>query len=497
MINPRGSRLACVARHRASLAALLLIAVAGCNRGTYPTLKTRGPSTLTVGFGLATGADAGAGIDDTVRSLALERLVVFSTDGRPQGRLLERWSRSDDGLTLRLWLRAGTTFHDGQPVTAAVVRDVITAAFPPSSRSDNDVRQIEAHGDREIEITLNRRSAFVFEGLEITVQQPGKNSLGTGPFAVVEGPDGQLEARANQNYYGGGSLIDRIVFRPYGSVRAAWADMLRGEVDMLYEVGQDALDSLQPSSNVEIFTYERPYAYVLVPNMQRPAFRDSEFRRALNASINRMALVSDVFGGHATPADGPVSPNHWAYDPGLPTFKYEPKELFKRARKPRFTLYFPDASLEHLVLQVQRQLQAVGVDLDLRLVSLKELGETLKSGDFDLLLADAALGPTMLRTYRFWHTGERFNYGGFSSRKVDGALEAIRTAPDDAAYKTAVAAYQRAIIEDPPGIFLVWSQRLRAVSSRFDVPAEPGADIFSPVILRLWRPTGAQVARRN
>ena len=31
---------------------------------------------------------------------------------------------------------------------------------------------------------------------------------------------------------------------------AAWAEMLRGQLDMLYEVGIDALDSLESSSNV-------------------------------------------------------------------------------------------------------------------------------------------------------------------------------------------------------------------------------------------------------
>ena len=479
-------------------ATILIVVAAGCDRSTARLNQHLSPTTLTVGFGLATGTDAAAGIEDTVRSLALERLVIFSNDGRPQARLAERWLLSDDGLTLKLWLRHGATFHDGQPVSAATVRDAIAAAFRPSSEPSNDVREILAHGDDEIEITLNRRSAFVFEGLEITIQQPGKQPVGTGPFSVARGTGDQTEMRASENYYGGRPLIDRILFKPYGSVRAAWADMLRGEVDMLYEVGQDALDSLQPSSNVKVYTYDRPYAYVLVPNMQRPALRDPEFRRALNASIDRTALVSGVFDGHATPADGPVPPSHWAHDPKLPTFKYEPRELFANARRPRFTLFFPDASLEHLVLLIQRQLEAVGVDLDLRLVSLDELGATLKSGDFDFLLADAALGPTMVRTSRFWHSGERYNYGRFSSRNVDVALEMIREAADDNGYKAGVAAYQRAVIEDPPAIFLVWSQRSRAVSTRFDVPAEAGWDIFSPIVLRRWRPVREpQVARRN
>jgi hypothetical protein len=47
--------------------------------------------------------------------------------------------------------------------------------------------------------------------------------------------------------------------------------------------------------------------------------------------------------------------------------------------------------------------------------------------------------------------------------------------------------------EDPPAIFLAWSQRARAVSSRFVVPPiEAGRDILST--LRLWKPVADQRA---
>ncbi len=48
--------------------------------------------------------------------------------------------------------------------------------------------------------------------------------------------------------------------------------MLRGQVDMLYEVGVDAFDSLQPASDTKIFTFQRPYAYIIVFNVAKPAF---------------------------------------------------------------------------------------------------------------------------------------------------------------------------------------------------------------------------------
>ncbi len=76
--------------------------------------------------------------------------------------------------------------------------------------------------------------------------------------------------QANPRYYGGTPWIDRIVFRSYDSVRSAWADMLRGRVDMLYEVGIDAVDSLRPSTQTKVFTFQRPYAFLVFLNIQQP-----------------------------------------------------------------------------------------------------------------------------------------------------------------------------------------------------------------------------------
>ncbi len=105
-----------------------------------------------------------------------------------------------------------------------------------------------------------------------------------------------------------------------------------------------------------------------------------------------------------------------------------------------------------------------------------------------MLLADSRQGPNLVRPYLFWHTGGPVNWGHYSNKAVDAALDAIRHAADDAAYKSGVTAFQKAIIDDPPAVFIAWRERARAVSRRFVVPAEPDTDILST--LHLWRPAG-------
>jgi peptide/nickel transport system substrate-binding protein len=131
-------------------------------------------------------------------------------------------------------------------------------------------------------------------------------------------------------------------------------------------------------------------------------------------------------------------------------------------------------------------LAAVGVDLQLELVSIDEWFRRAQAGDFDVLWVDALMGPSLLRPYQYWHTGSPNNWGHYSSPAVDDALDQVRHAADDDEYRAGVSAFQRAIIDDPPAIFLAWSQRARAVSTRFEVPVEPGRDVLAT--LRLWRP---------
>ena len=73
------------------------------------------------------------------------------------------------------------------------------------------------------------------------------------------------------------------------------------------------------------------------------------------------------------------------------------------------------------------------------------------------------------------------------------ALDQIRQAASDDGYRAGVGAFQRAMMEDPPAIFLAWPERARAVSRRFAVPsAGPAGDVLAT--LRLWRLSADKMA---
>jgi peptide/nickel transport system substrate-binding protein len=185
-----------------------------------------------------------------------EGLVVPSEDGRLRAWLADSWTTSPDGLSIVFSLRHNAKFHDGTPVTAAVVADVLKESLPRIlGPAFNDVREITAPSDWQLRIDFNQPSRFVMEALETPIQKPGGTNVGTGPYSAS--PTKPSELVGNSNYYLGRPNIDRIDFIPYPTVRAAWAELLRGNIDMLYEVNVDALDSLQSSSDVALYSYVR------------------------------------------------------------------------------------------------------------------------------------------------------------------------------------------------------------------------------------------------
>jgi peptide/nickel transport system substrate-binding protein len=480
-------------------AGVIFLIVSGCRAHSPGSGERAADSadTITIGFGLNPGADPHLGVQSVTGYLAVENLLDVPPDGKPTPSLAESWSTSEDGLTLRLRL-AAAKFHDGTPANAQAVREILLAQLPSLlGPAFDDIDHITATSDRDIQFSLKRPSGFLLESLHFSIRKPNPTEvIGSGPFRVSGQIGDSIELRANADYHGGKPYLQRVLITPYNSIRSAWADMLRGRVDMLYEVGTDAIASLQPSSSVRVIAFDRPYAYLVLLNTRKPLLRDPKFRRGLNDAIDRQALVSGVLGGHATAADTAVRPRHWAYDAQLPRFKYEPRVLVAGPHKATLSCLFADPSFEKIALFLQKELDAVGIDLRLEQVTVEQFRNRGGAGDFDALLGDFPVGSALARQYLFWHSGGPINWGQFRSSEVDAALDAVRHASNDAAYKAGFAAFDRAMVNDPPAIFLAWGQRIRAVSRKFWVPEENGRDVLNS--LRLWRPaTAEQAASQN
>jgi len=461
----------------------------GCRRAPAPSAT---PTTLRIGVGQLALDSPQAGLKQVINGLSQEALVAPNDDGQPRPWLADSWTTSSDGLNITIRLRERAKFHDGTNVTAEMVAQTLRKDLPQVlGPAFEDISDIAAAGPLQVRITLRRSSPFVLEALETPVQEIGKGGVWTGPYIVTNTSTTSPELRANADYYLGAPAISRVTITPFPSVRTAWAELLRGNLDMLHEVNLDALDSLKGASDVAVYSYVRHYQYMIVFNSQARSLQSSDVRRELNAVIDRDAIVRDALNGHGVASTGPVSPRHWALQKDAPKFELR-QDLAKRlaARHLRFTCLVPaDSVYERVALAVKQQLAVASVDMTVEDATQEQVIAAMRANKFEAVLGDFVSGPTLFRLYRHWYSRIAPVPKPIASQAVDDSLDRIRHAASDDDYRAGVSAFQQAMLDDPPAIFIAWGERARAVSKRFVVMApDKQRDILNT--LRLWRPSG-------
>jgi peptide/nickel transport system substrate-binding protein len=478
-----------------------LACIASCGRDAPPRTENLSSATLRLGVSQVQSSlnNPLAGLRQLIQLLTVESLVRLDNDGRLLPQLADRWALTDGGRSVVVTLKSGVKFHDGSPVNPQTLSDVLRDALRGTTGPlFEDIDHIRVAGADAVEIGFKRPSPLLLESLEVVVKKPGQAIVATGPFIVAV--DKPTELRANADYYLGPANIREVQIVTFPSVRTAWAELLRNRIDMLYEVGLDAFDSLQNSTNVAVFTYIRHYQFLIAFNTEQPVFRSSKLRRALNLAIDRQDLVRQALGGHGVASSTPINGQYWALASDAATFPFDPQQAAAAlgGARVRFTCLVPtDQIYERIALHVKRQLSAVGVEMTVRSVTQDELFEAERARKYDAVLTEGISGPSVLRLYQVWNSKSELNLGGFGNASVDKALERVRYAETETDFRQRVGALQQAFVDDPPAIFLAWSERLRAISKRFVVPTPPpGRDVLATV--RLWTPrTDERVASRN
>lgn len=441
--------------------------------------------------------------------LTTDGLTQLNVEGRIEPRLARQWKWETD-RRLRVTLEEGVKLHNGEPLTAAIASEILaTAVGVPRNLAQypsfNSITNIAADGERDILIDLSAPSAFLPEDLEVPLEV-GTPPRSTGAFRITESGESELRLHAFEQYRGGQAGVEDVVVRAIPTLRTAWTNLLRGELDVVTDVPPDAVEFIT-NDQVQVLSFARRYQYAVTFNANRPALQSALVRRALNIAIDRDALIGRALRGRGTPATGPLWPRYWAYDSGVASYEFnlaQAESLLDSAGFPRgtlratedgpaarlrFTCLVPEnfAVWERLALEVQRSLYAIGVDMRLQVVPFEQFDPLIRSGKFDAAIIDMISGPTPGRAYIFWRSAREttggLNVFGYENDEAERLFNTLRTSNDEGAVRSATRRLQRVFLDDPPALFLAWNERIRAVRRDFAIPQEAGRD----PLLTLWR----------
>ncbi|MFC0407267.1 peptide ABC transporter substrate-binding protein [Roseomonas elaeocarpi] len=259
---------------------------------------------------------------------------------------------SADGLTWKLRLREGVTWHDSTPFTAEDVKFTIellnnTAFRARTRQGHNLVREITIASPHEISWRMEKAYApylsllawtfivpkHILAGASDPNTAPFNNApVGTGPFRWGERvPGDHITLTANTKYFGEGPYLERVVFKYIPDLTVLYTQFRTGQIDhasisgILANYYEDAKKlkglvlSVNPSQQVE----------AIAPNLGFPALADKAVRQALYQGMNKQAITDIVYYGLPKPTESFYPRQSWAFNADLPAHSYDPAKANK------------------------------------------------------------------------------------------------------------------------------------------------------------------------
>ncbi|MFF3850624.1 ABC transporter substrate-binding protein [Streptomyces sp. NPDC002328] len=412
----------------------------------------------------------------------------------------------DGGLTYSYTLRKGVEFSDGKPLTSADVvytyNTILDAKTNNSARSELDaVRSVRADGDDKVVFTLKYPYA-PFAGRTVLPivpehiagkQDPNTGSfntepVGTGPYVLAGWRKGEkLTFKANPRYWGGAPKVKTFTMAIVEDDDVRATRLRSGDLD----------GAILPPNLAATFktdkgrrTYDaKSYDYrtVTLPTANKVT-GDRAIRQALDAAVDREAMVDKILDGAGRPAYGPlpVDDPWFARDVERPqdlaaarkildTAGWKPAADGIRARngaRAGFTLLYPsgDKVRQDHALAYASDAKKAGIDVKVESATWEVIEPRM--GKDAVLAGFGSTGDPDYGLYTMLHSslaGDGFNnMGRYDNPAVDQALDTGRRSQDRTVRETAYDTLQRELVKDPGYTFLTHIDHLYVLADRWD-----------------------------
>jgi peptide/nickel transport system substrate-binding protein len=457
-----------------------------------------GTSAQTLRIGLANDPDI---LDPTLtRTFAAsvvlvavcDRLFELAPDYTIEPLLVSEYGWSDENRTLRLRLRDGVRFHDGERLDAAAVKYSIERHLNlPGSivrSAISAITEVEAVDERTVVIRLSSPFAPLLPRLagrvgmivspkaaEAAGDKFGHHPICAGPFKFVEHltQDRIVIERFTDYWDKGRVFLDRVVYRPYPDTSVRLANLQSGALDMVEQVAATDLSAIRNDPRLRIGSTGGIGYQGLTINLANgegakgPLARDSRIREAFELTIDREAINQVVFNGEQIPSNqwiSPENPLHVSTGPLPKPDIAKARALLQEAGLPNPVIRLMSVNLPErvqLAQMVQAMAKEAGFIVQLQSTELTSAMQAARKGDFEAFQFGYVGGvdPDM-NTYLPLSCGGSFNDGKYCNPELDRLLDLARSTLDPSGR---VAAYERALAivhKDRPIIYLwnpVWN----------------------------------------
>ncbi|HZW99806.1 MAG TPA: ABC transporter substrate-binding protein [Trueperaceae bacterium] len=411
----------------------------------------------------------------------VDNLVTLDEQQNIVPELAESWEVSEDGLTLTFNLREGVQFSNGKALEAAHFKAVFDRILDPDTGSGNawrmaGVESVEAPDTRTLVLNLSAptpgllghlavsKALGVFDPASIEDGTVNTRPIGTGPFMISDfQPGTRVLLEKNPNYWRDGlPYLDAVDVRIIPDETVRRTALVTGEIDWAFAIPAQSVTELRERDDVVIDdTPAGAYYYIGVNTTEGP-LAEPAVRQAISYAINRGNIVQAAEFGNAEATQDPIPSNSaWS-------FGYAPYEQdVERARELLAEAGYADGFAMTIMPTtevpatiraaqvIQADLAAVGIRAEINTLEWAEWLQEQGAGNYETYVCswNGLVDPDDF-FYAQHHTGEVFNFTGYSNPSVDELLDEGRTLADfDARYEIYEQVNQM-IVDDAPYIYL-------------------------------------------
>jgi peptide/nickel transport system substrate-binding protein len=345
----------------------------------------------------------------STRNIAMnifETLMTRDENNRPILDLAASMEESPDHLTYGFKLRQGIKFHNGKPLTSADV----AASFERYNKvglirsmlanvdhwETPDPQSFVVHMKKAQPTFIDQLSSFsvpivIFPAEEKDTPPQQLKAIGTGPWELVDFVPGSfVKLKRYEGYVPNTSFEDRtgfggykqacfdtVTFRIVTEPGARVAGLKTGELSGVEDVPTKAVADLKNDKNVTLLPLNNWWIQIALPNASKPPTDNLDFRKAVQATLDMDEIMDAASDGNYKLNVGFQYPNQPTYtDAGKETYNLHDQALAKKyleksgyKGEPVVLLTNQDyAPMYNSALVMQQQLQAIGVNAELKVV---------------------------------------------------------------------------------------------------------------------------------
>jgi peptide/nickel transport system substrate-binding protein len=453
--------------------------------------------------------------DQDLTQLVYSGLVRAMPDGTTVPDLAQSYQISADGTVYTFKLRPDATFQDGTHVTAADVLYTVSETRKPGikspRRADWEGVAISAPDPSTVVFTLPHPYAPFIENTtlgilpshlwqnvtdeEFPFNPLNTHPIGSGPYKITgvttdkTGSATRYDLSPFNQFIFNAPYLSKISFVFYPDQNALLKAFNAGQIDAIAGVSPTQVGAIKRTDTTLIRVPLPRLFGVFFNQSHSPVLADLGARAALDAAIDKNALVQKILNGYGVALSGPIPPgalegdvtnfageiasssatstpisdpiaqaqgilqnNGWKFNTG--------SGIWEKNKQPlTFTLATAD---EPELVATANTLAAlwrkVGILVTVKVYPLAELNQNvIRPRNYDALLFGEVVGREG-DLFAFWHSSQRndpgLNLAMYANSITDSLLSQARAQTDDQKRAQLYAQFAALVQKDHPAVFL-------------------------------------------